>query len=257
MIPQNWAVGTQQDAHEFINHIISNSYPVENNKKVTKGALENILEFNLNEMVVCRSQVCNGRVCSNKFDSMFFLNLPVAETPFPQSIDFLLDKFQSPENVMDYTCGKDEEGGCKLTNFGYKSHQFPETPWNLLIQLNIYDAYHNKLNYLNISVDEELNVGRETMYLYGIIYHEGNSLTCGHYYAEIQYNGIWYLANDTHITQISRPTSGHLKTPYMLLYRKHVPEFHLSINSSTEVENDGDTNSSGKSSGKQKKTKGI
>ena len=258
MIPNNWVVGTQQDAHEFINHIISQSYLVENKKKNKKGALENIFEFNLNELVVCRSQVCNGRVCQNRFDSMFFLNLPVAETPFPQSIDFLLDQYQSPENLLGYTCGKDEEIGCKLTNCCYKSQQFSETPANLLIQLKVYDSYQNKLNDLNISVDEELTVGGETMYLYGILYHEGISLTCGHYYSEIQYNGIWYLANDTHITPISKPTlSGHLKTPYILLYRKLVPEIHFSINSYTEFENNRDTNSSGKSSGKQKKRKAF
>ena len=162
------------------------------------------------------------------------MNLSLEETEFDQSIDYLIHKYQSPEELSDYTCGKDEELGCQQTVNCYKSQKFSQTPNILLVQLKIYDSFRNKLDNLNISVDEQLNICGETIYLCGIIYHKGNSLTCGHYYAEIQYNGIWYLTNDTHIKPIIKTTlTGHLKKPYILLYRKLLPEIHFTIKKST------------------------
>ena len=85
MIPGNWAFGTQQDAHEFLSHILVNSY---------QSALDNIFQFKLNESVVCKSHICNQRICHNKVDSMFFLDLPIVETSFPQAIVFFIHQYQ-------------------------------------------------------------------------------------------------------------------------------------------------------------------
>ena len=161
------------------------------------------------------------------------MNLPLEETEFAQSIDYLIHKYQSAEELSDYTCGKDEELGCKQTGNCYKSQKISQTPENLLVHLKIYDSLGNKINNCNISVDEQLKICEETIYLCGIIYHEGNSLTSGHYYAEIQYNDIWYLANDTHVKPIIKPTlTGCLKVPYILLYRKLLPKIHFTIHDS-------------------------
>jgi ubiquitin C-terminal hydrolase len=225
MMRRDWICGDQQDAHEFLDHILTNAYQSE---------LINIFNFNLRESVICESDVCQQRVCNSKVDSMFFFNLPLEETSSLQSIDYLIHKYLYKEKISDYMCGKDEQLGCKLEGFSYKSQNFSEAPNTFMIQLKVYDSGGNKLDNFNISVDEKLKICGETIYLHGIIFHEGNSVTSGHYYSEILYNGIWYLANDTNVRQISKPStlSDPMKTPYILLYRKLISEIHFSIENS-------------------------
>ena len=95
------------------------------------------------------------------------------------------------------------------------------TPNNILIHLKVYDAFHNKLTNRHIIVNEQLGISGESYNLHGIIYHIGHSMNSGHYFAEIQINGIWYRADDTSIRQIGTPSDfSYSKTPYILLYRK-------------------------------------
>ena len=114
MIPTQWLIGTQQDAHEFLGHILTNAY---------HSQIQNLFEVQFNESVICNSQVCNQRDCSSRYDSNLFLNLPLEETELAQSIDYLIHKYQSAEELSDYTCGKDEELVCKQTGNCYKSQK--------------------------------------------------------------------------------------------------------------------------------------
>ena len=57
-----------------------------------------------------------------------------------------------------------------------------------------------------------------TYRLRGLIVHEGSSIAGGHYVAYISMNGIWYKADDSEITRVTRQIVSSLKV-YILVYQ--------------------------------------
>ena len=66
MIPTDrMRIGSQQDAHEFVIHLLYNT---------TNFPMKNLFRFEINESVICSSQECRGRECNNKTDPHFILS---------------------------------------------------------------------------------------------------------------------------------------------------------------------------------------
>ena len=57
-----------------------------------------------------------------------------------------------------------------------------------------------------------------TYRLRGLIVHEGSSIAGGHYVAYISMNGVWYKADDSEITRVTRQIVSSLEV-YILVYQ--------------------------------------
>ena len=149
------------------------------------------------------------------------VSLSVEITNNPQSIENLLTKYFSREQLSDYVCGKDESQGCKLKGFSYKLQEILEIPNYLLIHLKIYNDLQKKLDGLHFDINKKLFLNNQIYILHGIIYHIGEHINSGHYLAEVLIEDQWYETNDQSIKQISEPSRHDpFKTPYILLYHK-------------------------------------
>ena len=115
MIPNSWSIMQQQDAHEFLMHIIENT---------SKYSLKSIFKSKILESIECISHVCLHRQCSSTIVDNYMVSLSVEITKNPQSIENLLTKYFSREQLSDYVCGKDESQGCKLKDFHINYKKF-------------------------------------------------------------------------------------------------------------------------------------
>ena len=208
LIPNLWVINEQQDSHEFFNHLIDSS-------------MDNQFKTQVHELVECKSLVCISRQISSRFEQHTILSLALENTNAPQSIEYNLSKHCLPELLSEYQCDGSGPIGCNQFCC-YISQSITLSSNYLIIHLKTYDNTQRKPDNLHIIVDGHLQVNQESFDLLGIIYHQGQTMNCGHYFAELCYNNSWYQANDSKVKPISRPTAPNPSiTPYILLYKKH------------------------------------
>jgi len=174
------------------------------------------------------SRKCDRLSMNHVREHVFIVPLPEEADGDSYQLEDLIQNAQLPEEV-EYTF----DNSCKDKHAG-RSRRIVNTGQTLLVQLQRTkfrrrDGAYSK-SFTRVQIPLNLNMGAKRYRLTGVIYHQGYSLTGGHYTAEVLLNGNqWIDANDSQITNINAPLSGTdarninsrklLRTPYVLLYQ--------------------------------------
>jgi len=190
----NYTFGNQHDAHECITHILNHCF-LEGN--------DNMFQIMVKESIICEvvpgsfNTGCNKRI--EKDVPTNVLSLEVKDTNEEQSIQSLLETLFSPYGCSqeDYRCEREPgNGGCGKRGYCTKASLLTNITNMLLIQLKIFrnDLYGHTWKITQF----------ETLSLKGIIWHNGQNLTSGHYTVSVKRGGIWYLTDDQSVSEFEK-----------------------------------------------------
>lgn len=215
-LAENFRLGRQEDAHEFLRYVIDACHNTCSRltKKITgspscnggsmgpTSVMNEIFGGALLSQVKCLS--CKGE--SNKTDEILDISLDIFQT---NSLEDAFGRFFQPE-ILDgnnkYDCSK-----CKKLTVAKKQMFVLRAPNVLVVQFKRFEGtYSGKIN-KSIEFEEVLSLSKfmcgttmdcQSEYsLIGSIVHSGLSPESGHYYAYIKDPfGRWYCCNDSQVT---------------------------------------------------------
>lgn len=237
-LAENFRLGRQEDAHEFLRYVIDACHNTcsRSTKKITgspscnggsigpTSAMNEIFGGALLSQVKCLS--CKGE--SNKTDEILDISLDIFQT---NSLKDAFGRFFQPE-ILDgnnkYDCSK-----CKKLSVAKKQMFVFRAPNVLVIQFKRFEGtYSGKIN-KNIEFEEVLSLSKfmcstakdcQPEYsLIGSIVHSGLSPESGHYYAYIKDPfGRWYCCNDSQVS-LSSVQEVLSEKVYILFYLRNNP----------------------------------
>eukprot|EP00397_Hematodinium_sp_SG-2012_P005709 GEMP01005731.1.p1 GENE.GEMP01005731.1~~GEMP01005731.1.p1 ORF type:complete len:706 (+),score=148.28 GEMP01005731.1:183-2300(+) len=216
MISKELRVGRQEDAHEFLRHLLDachrafipargkgdNSIPA----AVTHTTLvHQLFGGYLRSQVKCTA--CN--FCSNTYDPFLDLSLELENC---SSVTMALKQFTAEETLSGtnkYKCQK-----CKKLVVARKQFLVHKAPKVLTLQLKRFNFAMNgsKIN-KPVSFSMELELApftsakaTQTFRLFAVIVHQGKTMKSGHYYTYARNLGSnsWFKFDDESVTQVSQ-----------------------------------------------------
>ena len=207
-----------------------------NSDKIAKKCYEMIVEMYEKEyseiidlfMGVHISQIISqeGFILSNRPEPFFTLDLPIPTNKKNPSIYDCLNLYSQPEKLEGENAWFNEETNQKENV--YRRITFWKAPDILIIALKRFNNSGRKIQSLvdfpieNFDFSNYLYSSNEKpMYdLYGICNHSGGTMG-GHYTAFCKNaNNLWYLFNDTHVSQMNDVSKIISTQAYCLFYRK-------------------------------------
>ena len=210
----------QEDVHEFFLKLLQ-YFDEELTKIAEVFNLPDVFNIFIRSRTTCR--LCFRTYEGTEYLWVLTLQFPVGFAQHPaniQNLHSLMDTYFKTEIVVDHRCE-----GCDTFGSTAKKLDIINTPQLLVIQLGRFDMEYQKINHF-VNYPLQLRSshichsdGRLCSYdLIGFIVHDGHSIRHGHYFAFFQSEGIWYRADDTTITTVSRQRVCSLK-PYVLFYK--------------------------------------
>ena len=211
VIAKGMRCGQQEDAHEFLMHVLSK---MEDSCLFGKESLDvyskhttvvgQIFGGYLRNQLNCHS--CKER--RNTFDPFMDINLGMSNV---HSVESAMQRFIKPDNLDGYRCWN-----CQQTGSVTKRLTIHTPPNVLTVQLNRFSAFGSKITG-NVTFTENLNIRLYTTQfsrkdhiiysLHAVIVHSGQTSTSGHYYAFVKApNGTWHLMNDSRAVPVSLAT---------------------------------------------------
>ena len=210
---KKYIMGSQEDSHEFIIHLLDE---LEEAIKKEDERISNLISklFDCNIETVISSVECNQR--STKTEPVRFLSVPVAEGSYV-TLNDCFEKFVEPEYMSDEWEAPDGNRykANKITNI----IKFPR---NLIFQLKRY-RYMRGGKKIDQDVDIPLKWTAptgEVFDLRGFVLQSGG-FSFGHYtyYGKVEDN--WYMFNDSTVRQIDIMNIMTVaKSAYLICYRK-------------------------------------
>jgi len=225
--------GRQEDAHEFLRALISTLVMDGFNKK-----LSSLFDGLLESSVTC--QTCNS--CSTRRDRYMDLSLEISD-PCIGTLHDALSHFTKTEslgkeNMVD--CNK-----CQKRRQVSKGLRLATAPTILVCHLKrfMHDKY-GRISRVSKSIEFPLfldisncmsKVNRSIPPLYelvGVLVHQGQSCTSGHYISYVKSGEEWYRISDNHVVQVEVSYVMQQKA-YILMYevqgmRNHKIPYSLS-----------------------------
>ena len=197
------------DSHEFLIHILNEVYPsIEDNC---------IFKVGMFTSISCTNTLCNHTVDS--IELVHHIPLPLDPNQDVFSTKELLMGYQLREHMDDYKCDS-----CNMRNMCYKESTISDTSEVIVLQLKAFN-YINGIAVKNTStilVDSELDDFYGKQYsLHSVIYHDGTSVSSGHYTCKVKYNDNWIAISDSKISYTSDPSVfSSNATPYVVFYKR-------------------------------------
>lgn len=188
----------QQDSIEFVICLLDIiDMEIKKENKVSKE-LEAIFGVEINTRTKCKIRDCLN--ISNIKDTNNFLLLDME--PTFKSLDDIYRNFKSGEMLEDdnmYYCDK-----CKMKRNASKRYSVEKWAPSVLIWLKRFKATKNSMMKIGQALDIPL-VWRNKQ-LKGAIIHYGN-LNGGHYVYVGKHNDMWYLFDDSRVTEVDNINS--------------------------------------------------
>lgn len=226
MLSKNFSWGRQEDAHEYLRHVIDNMcrmavLSAENEKNKSSFGSGFKFDPRSKETTIfnhifggyLRSQITCGncKSTSNTFDHFMDLMLDIKNV---STLERALTKFTSCETLSydnSYTCTN-----CKSKSEATKKFTIHTPPNVLTIQLKRFE-YNRPFGKLTkrVDFDEEINLRRfmsdpasqssnVTYKLFAVLVHLGNTCNSGHYYCFVRNsNDLWYQMDDASVSKTS------------------------------------------------------
>ena len=226
---KHFRVGRQEDAHEFLRHLID---ALQNNclkaARVKSNAPHRVAETTFVHRIFggyLRSQVrCTScGYCSNTYDS--FLDLSLEIHGKVGSLQEALARFTSVETLDKANRWKCT--GCAQLVCAKKQLTLHVAPNVCTVQLKrfMFGSRSSKIGKA-ITYPEALRIpvsGPERVAEYrltGVLVHAGASVNMGHYYSYVKAaNGMWYEMDDARVSTVGMPTVMK-QNAYLLFYVK-------------------------------------
>ncbi|PVV01137.1 hypothetical protein BB560_004456, partial [Smittium megazygosporum] len=244
IISKTMRIGEQEDAHEFLRKLIdkivdseaTNSFkyrhcsnidihglsrtpsdPIVNTTDIhndlNSSVYNKIFAGYIQNQIICQS--CKYQ--SNKTDKFFDLSLNLQKC---SSIHQALSGYFAPETLKGnnaYLCSN-----CKNKSSAIKQFKIVKSPQIMTVQLcrfcpisgakiSNFISYPTQIDmkpYIssNPKDNNDSNSSSDTYSLYAVLVHSGSYADMGHYYCYVKgSNGIWYLMNDSSVSQVNSP----------------------------------------------------
>ena len=194
-------INIQHDSQETLFFIIDVLY--EKLKLHRRNYIEDIFDHKYTNTIVCN--LCNHKI--EKYE--MFRNISIS---YNENIQTKLDDFQNKELMDDYKCEKCNKNQC------CQSKVLTKLSHILIINLNLYDNYGNKIN-SKIDIPENVKFNDKSFELYCALCHHG-SANRGHYTCSIKSDNIKYIIDDDVIHELNDDNSSlFLKNAYTLFYK--------------------------------------
>lgn len=162
--------GKQQDSHEFFLMLINR----------LDDRLKSSFKGTITSSVKCK----RNHVSKTNED---FLNLTLDIFQLGSINNALKRHFAESGVIKGYLCS-----GCKTKVDITKQYDWKETPNYLVLHLNRFDRFANKIGQ-HIDFDFNLRVNGAEYTLYGVVEHLGSSIDFGHYIAYVMSSArVWY-----------------------------------------------------------------
>ena len=201
-------VGRQEDAHEFLRHLIeavNKSCLNTLSSTPSNTVISKIFSGSIHSQVECAD--CHG--ISHSYEMFNDLGIDIKILP---SIKKGLDKLVTPltlngDNAFECTT-------CQQKVAAKKTMSIHTEPRILTIQLKRFDFKNSSSHKINRFVTYPFQLDLQpympskkepVLYsLFGVIVHDGTTCHSGHYYSLLKAkNGAWYLMNDSHVVPMS------------------------------------------------------
>lgn len=197
---------TQQDAHAFLEMLLSIIFEENKTIKNKQGELEQLFLVEHEDSVICKSCMFKVTNTVKSHIQWLFVN---------ESIENSFIKYEEIEDMVDkssqwhcYNCNRNVLAGIK--------HKIINSSTYLIVHLNRFLDIQQKNN-ANIIVNETIKINKTPYKLIGEVCHTG-TLSYGHYYAYASRNNKFYKFDDS-IASSSFPLTNS-STPYILFYEK-------------------------------------
>ncbi|KAL9249391.1 Ubiquitin carboxyl-terminal hydrolase 23-like protein [Drosera capensis] len=232
-ISRNFRLCRQEDAHEFMIHLLESMHkcclpsgvPTESPTAYEKSLVHKIFGGRLRSRVNCLQ--CSH--CSDKFDPFLDLSLEIARA---DSLHRALLHFTAAEKLDDgekhYHCTK-----CRQKVKALKQLTVDKAPYVLAFHLKRFDSHFSgkkidrKVHFghaidMKHFVSGAYGEGDLRYTLYGVLVHAGGSTHSGHYYCFVRTSsGMWYSLDDNKVSQVSERIVLEQKA-YMLFYVRDI-----------------------------------
>ena len=212
----------QEDAHEFFLQLLEH-FDDELTVIAEVFNLPDVFNICLRSTTTCERCFRTSRV--NGYLWLLSLHFPsgfAEEAPNSPELNIysLMDSYLRLEMLPNHPCAQ-----CHFVGSTGKKLDIINSPQVLVIHLSRFDNVLQKIDAF-VKFPTELtseHIGNWnghplTYRLRGLIVHEGSSIAGGHYVAYISMNGIWYKADDSEITRVTRQIVSSLKV-YILVYQ--------------------------------------
>lgn len=237
-ISQHFAEGEQQDASEFLNYLLDKSPP-----------LRAQVQFKMTDRVLCLAtgrEIVGYPQAASHVEPYVIYNI-APDIFINERVRIPIDLFemdsdqpgykpcQTPYSAVDWQRANDDAERAimrerqRLVNASSNVTVMKRTSLSdlgdffiLRFTLEKYDANTGSMskiaadNMLASVLDEFEHEGKRYQ-IVGKIYHQGNSLHSGHYFADIQYEDGWYRMNDNEVKRMARPS---VAKPFMIMYKR-------------------------------------
>jgi len=213
----------QEDAEHYLNYIIDN---------LIEELKEYIKTKSIGNMLITNKTITLEELVSNLFTIKMKKNIKcpncnyISESPddinkLYLSINDNNDTELMLSNYLYETLDEDNKyrcDNCKSMVCANINREIIKSPKYLIIALKRFNNSNNKIN-TEVNMSNNLNFNKKSYQLRGIIYHSG-STGGGHYvYYGNKIDDIWYLYNDSSVSQINRSTLDNIKKyGYIYLY---------------------------------------
>ena len=205
-IGQQFKLGRQEDAHEFLTCLMSKLEPRDCLRKVMEGSIASALQ--------CQDCGYSSRTTDVFWDLSLELsacNLKSCLRKFCSEEVLEADRFLCPQCNRVSTCTK------QLT--------ISKAPQVLILHLKRFTNRGEKnlktLTFpLSLGVDTA-DCSKVNYALYGVIVHDGQSCLSGHYFSYVRvHDGGWYEVNDSKVIQRDKRAATSQGAAYILFYQR-------------------------------------
>lgn len=200
--------GTQQDAHAFLEWMLSKVFTENQKDKDKPSEIEKMFSMEHKNTITCKECLHKEERVSLSCIQWLFIHNTVEES---------INAYEGIEDIVDnsaqWTCSN-----CKEKVVTGIKHKITKCSNYVILHLNRFLDVKNK-NTNRIFIDEMVEIAGETYKICGIVCHSG-SLNFGHYFAYAQRNGekTGNKFNDTAVSKgsLQMDSSG----PYILFYER-------------------------------------